>query len=177
MAEAVARGLKAVMPELATSVGVQTARAQGLQIAPRPANVEIPVRAWEFQEENLAAQNVGDAAFIQIVQHLVPNGTIGVARELIVTAETPAALADTQVRVLVDGVPVARYDNVDMTRLVPFGDALTVNIKAIEAQRISVEARSRTVGATHNVFAALRGWDSAPSYMANLDTIQGWRGK
>jgi hypothetical protein len=54
---------------------------------------------------------------------------------------------------------------------------LPVTVKAIEQQRITIQGISLTVGVPHFVRALLKGWTFQPSIMANLDTIQGWRGQ
>jgi hypothetical protein len=170
-------GLKKILPELATSIGVQSARAGAQQMTSLPANIAPPVRAYEFNEANLNPTSVSDTTFVLITTHLVPPGAISVATELAVTAESSGALGDVEVQVQVGGVPVPRYDSLNCPDFGTFDQPARTNIKAIEGQRIQVFARARTVGATHAVRAMLRGWDSIPSLMTNLDSIYGWRGQ
>lgn len=177
MASAVAMGLKKALPELATAIGVEVSRGNSEQMHSAPANIEIPIRAFEFNERPLNPVLVSDTTFVTITSHLVPVGAISVANSLLILAETPAALSDVEARVLVDNIPVPRYDSLNCPDFGEGGAPGEVNIKAIEQQRIVVQARSRTVGMNHNVVAQIRGWDSLPSRMVNLDGIAGWRGQ
>jgi hypothetical protein len=121
--------------------------------------------------------NVSDGTFVLVVEHLVPPGNISVATEIEIEAESPAALMDTEVQIRVGGIPVPRYNSLNDATLGSPGAPSRINIKAIEDQRIQVFARARTVAAIHNITVNLRGWDSMPSLMTNLDSVQGWRGQ
>lgn len=177
MSDAVAIGLKKILPELATSLGVQTARANAQQVHSRPANIDIPVRAFEFTDCNQAPVNVSDGTFVLVTEHVVPVGCMAVAQLLEVNAESGAALMDTEVQIRVGGLPVPRYNSLNCPDFGQPGQPAKINIKAIERQRVQVFARARTVGATHNVSAMIRGYDFPPSFMTNLDSISGWRGQ
>ena len=177
MATAVAMGLKKALPELATSIGVQVSRANGQQMHAAPAHIEPPIRSWSFEECRPAPVTVSDAAFVDIVAHLVPVGTVAVVHELLVQAESAAALDDVEIRVNVGGTPYPRYDSLNCPDLGQAGVPAKVNIRAIEQQRIVVQARSRTAATNHFVTGMLRGYDLAPSLMTNLDSINGWRGR
>lgn len=177
MADAVAAGLKKALPELATSIGIQTARANSQQSHPKPANIDPPIRKLEFTECNLNAVSVSDTTFVLVTEHLVPNGCVAVANQLEVRAESPAALTDVEVQIRVGGIPVPRYDSLNCPDFGVGGEPATINVLAIEQQRIQVWARARTVAAIHNVVAMLRGWDTQPSYNTNLDSLGAWRGQ
>ena len=177
MADAVAMGLKKILPELATAVGVQTARSNSQTMHSVPANLAPPIRKLEFADCNRTPVIVTDAAFVLISEHLVPVGCICTVNQLEVRAESPAALSDTEVQIRVGGNPVPRFNSLDCPDFGMTSAPATVNILAIEQQRVQVWARSRTVGVDHNVVAMLRGWDTQPSYDTNLDGIAAWRGQ
>lgn len=177
MADAVALGLKKILPELATSIGVQTARSNSQTMHSVPSNLAPPIRKLEFTDCNRTPVIVTDAAFVLISEHLVPVGCICTVNQLEVVAESPAALADTEVQIRVGGNPVPRFNSLDCPDFGMNGLPATVNILAIEQQRVQVWAKSRTVGIDHNIVAMLRGWDTQPSYNTNLDGIAAWRGQ
>jgi hypothetical protein len=172
-----AMGLKKILPELATSIGVQSARASSQTVHSRPANVDPPVRAYDFASCNPTPTSISDAAFVDISVFLVPVGWNAVAKAIGFEAESAAALSDIQFRVLVDSLPVPNLDNITCGDIGTMSSPLPVTIKAIEQQRIRIQGISLTVGVTHFVRALLKGWTFQPSLMANLDSIQGWRGQ
>lgn len=176
MARAMAAGLKLAMPELATSIGIQTARANAAQIHTKPANVDPPIRKFEFTDCNSTPVSVSDGTFVLITEHRVPRGCVAVANQLEVRAESAAALEDTEVQIRVGGLPVPRYDSIDCPSFGTDGPA-AINVTAIEDELIQVFARARTVAATHNVVAMIRGWDTTPSFMTRLDALPAWRGQ
>ncbi len=177
MANAVAMGLKRILPELATSIGVQTARNNVQQYQATPAQESEPVRAYAFNAAPAGIITVNDPVnFTTIATHRVPRGLMAVAKWLLVTAESAAALDDLEVRITVDGVPSLGWNSLNQPNL-NAGAPAPITVKAIEDQGIRVQVRVRTVGNTHFVTALLRGWDFVPSHMTNLDSIDGWRGR
>lgn len=176
-ASATAMGLKKILPELATSVGVQSARANAQQVHSAPASIQPPVRAYDFAQCGPNPTVVTDLAFVDIEVFRIPRGWNAVAKEVGFAAESAAALTDLQFRILVDNQPAPYLDNIRSGDVGTLADPVPITVKATEDQRIRVQAISLTVGVNHFVRALLKGWTFQPSLMANLDSIQGWRGQ
>jgi hypothetical protein len=176
-ASATAMGLKKILPELATSIAVQTGRSSSQQVHSRPANVDPPVRAYDFAVCSPTPNVVTDAAFVELAAFLVPVGWNAVAKAVGFEAESAAALTDLQFRVLVDNMPVPNLDNIRCGDIGSLANPLPITVKAIEQQRVRIQAIGLTPFVPHLVRALLKGWTFQPSLMANLDSIQGWRGQ
>jgi len=170
-------GIKKILPELATSIGVQSARANAQQVHSRPASIDPPVRAYDFASCNPAPVTVTDLVFVPITSFLVPVGLNCVVKEIGFEAESAAALTDIQFRVMVGGQPVINLSDILCGDIGSLSNPTQVTVKAIEQQRVTIQAISLTVGVNHFVRALLKGWTFQPSIMANLETIQGWRGQ
>jgi hypothetical protein len=172
-----AAGIKKILPELATSIGVQSARANAQQVHSRPASIDPPVRAYDFVACSPTPRTVSDSAFADLTSFTVPVGWCAVAKSIGFEAESAGALSDIRFRVLVGDIPVPNLDSVSCGGFGSLQNPTPITVKAIEQQRIRVQAIALTPGVSHFVKAAIRGWTFQPSLMANLDSINGWRGQ
>lgn len=143
----------------------------------QPASVTPPVRSYDFTEIGGGGPTaIADGAFAAVTNYRVPQGWNAVVKEIGFEAESGAALADVQFRILIDGVPVpGLHDIRNPSPALP--GTIPVTIKAAEGQRIIAQGISLTVGVPHFVRVLLKGWAFQPSFMTNLDATTGWRGQ
>jgi len=178
MASAFAQGMKKILPELATSIGVQSARANQQFIHPQPAYAQQPVRGYAFEVSpplNVGPIALTDLAQTVVTQYRVPQGLNAAIDSFGQALEAPAAFNDVQWRITVNNIPVPNFQ--DIRELLGTIQApRKIQILATEGQIVRVEAICLTPGIPHWARAKLSGWTFIPSLQTGMENPNSWRG-
>ena len=139
-----------------------------------PAQVYRPFRSKEIRASTQQPVVVSDGLFFPVVRITVPTGYNAVINLFGQGAPFPAAFADIQWRITVDGLPQFGLDNIRSQQGTVVSPA-EVLVMAIERQTIALQAQKLTPG---NVLCDgfMSGWIFLPHMNVGVDHWQGWMG-